>query len=142
LDYIAGDGEQLIILYNRWAHHFGPNISPHLVEDTLDVFISRWAPILPYKDSGDYISALSDPPCLVGTFWSKMIASAVTLVICLDSAVAAISEGGSLREVTNGIEIDPNKRFVKRSLVGLAFRRPDLDRSQFSHELRPVRSKT
>jgi hypothetical protein len=141
LTYIAGEGERLIILYNKWAHHFGPKVSPHVVEHALDVFISRWAPILPYRDRDDYISLLSNPACLVGTFWSKAIGIAVTLMICPSEAVEEILSGVAISEVASSNEIDPDRRYTKGSLVGLAFKRPDLSRSLFADRLLPIKNR-
>lgn len=141
LTYVAGEGERLIISYNRWAHHFGPKVSPHVVEEALGTFISRWAPVLPYKDREEYITLLADPPCLAGTFWSKTLGIAVTLMICPSDAAEAVSSGGTISEIVNSNEIDPDRRYTKGPLVGLVFKRPDLLRSQFADRLQPVRAK-
>jgi CheY-like chemotaxis protein len=137
LSYLAGDGPQLIISFNKWSQLLGPKISPTLLEEAITEFVTPWAPLLPLHDSTDYISADESLKCLIGTFWSKSFGLAVTLVICTDEAVARVAEGALGSVLGDAQEFKAVPRYTKRSLTGLVFERPDLKRTAFSERIRP-----
>jgi hypothetical protein len=80
---------------------------------------------------------MQSPPSLVGTFWSKQIGAAITVVFCDVSSVEAIRGGALGAEIVGPSELSDRDRYVKRSFAGLAFRRDDLARANFADVIRP-----
>lgn len=138
LDYIAGSGPQMIVNFNKWTSLFKPQVSPRLLEDTLDSFISLWAPILPMKSASELISFHPVPPCLVGTFWSKVLGEPVTLVICQPGTLEEGRVGQVLPELKVAPEIESARQIQKKILATAAFLRRDLKRSDFEERMRPA----
>lgn len=138
LAYLAGGGQALVLAFNRWLSVLGRNASPNTLENLIEVFFSRWAPILPLKGEEEYLRTDENNQLLHGTFWSKAEAKAVDLIICSADGVDRIVQGGINEAWRVDTELTPGgKRYSKGRLVGMGFDHASGCRSEFLERLQP-----